>query len=571
MYPVMLSLNDRRCLVIGGGGVALRKVEGLLSAGARVSVVAPDPVAQLVALASKGEIELERRAYRPGEAVGFHLVFAATGDNEVNKRVSGDADKAGILVNVADEPELCAFQLPARVQRGSLQLAVASAGEAPFVVRRLRQVLEKRFGPEWGEWIEAAARFRTVVRQTGLPTAQKERLYDSYFESTVDAFALTARVPTEAEQARWLAQASGGPAPVPSVPPPPPPSDSAGKGFVSLVGGGPGDPGLVSIRARQRMRAADALVYDRLAATTIPTDLPRGVELHPVGKRAGHHPVPQEQINALLVRLGLEGKRVVRLKGGDPFVFGRGGEEAEALAAAGVAFEVVPAVTAGVAVPAYSGIPVTHRREVVRLTLLTAHESDKEGGPRIRWDIIAADPALTLVGYMGVTALPRVVEELLAAGMDPQMPAAMIARGTTSRQRVVTATVSGLPAAVEAARIKPPALFVIGPSVRHAARLDWFGSRPLFGERVVIAAPAGEVGEELEGNGMLSHLTQGSGDPPPHEASNLFIREESEELGGDGALAQRTQGIGDIPPHGALNLFIGEEDEELAKEADTEE
>ncbi len=499
MYPVMLSLNGRRCLVVGGGGVALRKVEGLLAAGARVSVVAPEPVGQLVDLASRGEIALERRAYRSGEAAGFYLVFAATDDNGVNQRVSGDAEKAGVLVNVADEPDLCAFHLPARVQRGSLQLAVASAGEAPFVVRRLRQALEKRFGPEWGEWIEAAARFRTAVRQAGLSAADKESLYDRFFRSTVDAFTLTARVATEAEQARWLSEASGAPAPVPSVPPPPP--DGGRKGLVSLVGAGPGDPGLVSVRARQRMRSAAALVYDRLAATAIPTDLPREIELHPVGKRAGHHPVPQEEINALLVRLGLEGKRVVRLKGGDPFVFGRGGEEAEALAAAGVPFEVVPAVTAGVAVPAYSGIPVTHRREVVRLTMLTAHESDKQGGPRVRWDLIAADPALTLVGYMGVTALPSVVQGLLAAGMDPEMPAAMIARGTTSRQRVVTATVSGLPAAVEAASIKPPALFVIGPSVRHAADLDWFGSRPLFGERVVMAAPAGELGEALQMKG----------------------------------------------------------------------
>jgi uroporphyrin-III C-methyltransferase/precorrin-2 dehydrogenase/sirohydrochlorin ferrochelatase len=495
----MLSLADRSCLVVGGGGVALRKVEGLLAAGARVSVVAPDPAEPLAELARKGEIELGRRAYRPGEAAGFYLVFAATDDDEVNRRVSDDAEQAGVLVNVADDPDLCAFHLPARVQRGSLQLAVASAGEAPFVVRRLRQLLEKRFGAEWSEWIEAAARFRAEVRQAGLSTEQKERLYDRFFRSTVDALGLTARVPPEAEQASWLSKASRDAGPGPSNPPPP--SEGASKGFVSLVGAGPGDAGLLSVRARQRMHAAGAVVYDRLAATAIPTDLPRQVELHPVGKRAGHHPVPQEEINALLVRLAREGKRVVRLKGGDPFVFGRGGEEAEALAAAGVPFEVVPAVTAGVAVPAYSGIPVTHRREVVRLTMLTAHESEKEGGPRIRWDLIAADPALTLIGYMGVTSLPRVVEGLLGAGMDPGMPAAMIARGTTSRQRVVTATVSELPAAVERNKVKPPALFVIGPSVRHAANLDWFGSRPLFGERIVIARPAGETGEVLEMNG----------------------------------------------------------------------
>src|SRR3972149_4906928 len=300
MYPVTLNVKGRRCLVVGGGWGALR--------------------------------------------------------------VSEAAASAGVWVNVADDPALCTFHLPARVRRGSLQLSIASGGESPFVVRRLRAFLERRFGPEWTAWIEGAGRFRGSGRA-----------------------------------------------------PRPPPG--------GVGGAGPGAAGLLTLRGRQRLMSAEAVVYDRLAATALPCDLPANVGLHCVGKEAGHHPVPQEEINALLVRLAREGKRVVRLKGGDPYVFGRGGEEAEALAAAGVRFEVVPGVTSGIAVPAYAGVPPTHRHEAVRVTLLTAHESKKEDGTQVRWDLLAADPHSTLVGYMGVTSLPQGVERPISAGVESLPPA----------------------------------------------------------------------------------------------------------------------------------------------------
>jgi uroporphyrinogen III methyltransferase/synthase len=243
------------------------------------------------------------------------------------------------------------------------------------------------------------------------------------------------------------------------------------------------------------------VVFDRLSEAALPGDLPRRVELYNVGKQPGLHPVPQKEINALLVRLAKEGKRVVRLKGGDPYVFGRGGEEAQALVDAKVPFEVVPGVTAAVAVPAYAGIPVTHRGEAVQVTLVTAHESEKQTGPQVRWDLLAQNRHQTLVGYMGVAALPEVVKKLLAAGMDPETPAAMVERGATPGQRTVRSTLSKLVADVRRADLQPPSIFIIGPSVRHAEELDWFTKRPLFGERVLIAAPAGEFGEALDRNG----------------------------------------------------------------------
>ena len=502
MYPVMLELRERRCLVVGGGGVALRKVQGLVEEGARVTLVAPAVVEPLEAMAAAGQISWERRQYRSGEASGYALVFVATDEREVNAQVSNDAGAAGIWANVADDPELCFFHLPARLRRGSLQLAIGSAGEAPFAVRRLRGLLERRFGPEWGEWLAAAARFREQVRRLGLPVPEEEARFERFFEATVDSEGLTARVPGEAEQRQWLGAevdqgraGNDGPLVAPG-------GDGKGvPGFVSLVGAGPGCPGLITVRGRRRLAEADAVVYDRLAAGVLPSDLAPTVELHPVGKVAGCHPIPQEEINALLVRLARAGKRVVRLKGGDPYVFGRGGEEAESLAAEGIPFEVVPGVTSGVAALAWAGIPATHRREAVRLSLITAHEAIKGEGSLVRWDLLAGDDHATLVGYMGVGALAESVSRLLDAGMDPMTPAAVIERGTTSAQRRVVSTLADIPAEVARAGLEPPALLAIGPTVRHADRLDWFHKLPLAGHRLLTAAANAELAGGLEDAG----------------------------------------------------------------------
>ncbi len=509
MYPVMLNLTGQPCLVVGGGKVALRKVEGILSEEARVTVIALEPVDGIRKLAETRRIHLEIRAYRPDEAAGFSLVFAATDNRDVNKRVFEDANTNGVWVNVADDPDLCTFHLPARMQRGAFQLAVASAGEAPFVVRRMRQLLERRFGPEWAEWIEAAANFRNSVRELNLPAADQERCFSQFFKNTVDAEKLTSRVPTSQEVTEFISGDVVGASP--HGRPSSPSDDLDGRaqspaptasGLVSLVGAGPGDPGLLTLRGRQRLLAADAVVCDRLAMTALPCDISDRVEIRFVGKTAGRHPVPQEEINDLIIRLSREGKRVVRLKGGDPYIFGRGGEEAEMLRKAGVPFEVVPCVTAAVAVPAYAGFPITFRNEVVRATMVTAHEAVKSGGPQVRWDLLATDPHSMILGYMGVTNLPQVMKQLLDAGMDPDTPAALIERGTTSRQRVVTSTVSRLHDDARAAGLKPPALFAIGSTVAHRESLDWFGERPLLGERIVVTAAADSIVEALELSGV---------------------------------------------------------------------
>jgi uroporphyrin-III C-methyltransferase/precorrin-2 dehydrogenase/sirohydrochlorin ferrochelatase len=495
----MLDVKGRRCLVVGGGGVALRKVQTLLEEQAYVTVISPQVVEPLQVLADRGKIKLLAHPYSRGEVAGFALVFAATDSREVNRRVHDDADQAGIWVNVADDADLCSFHSTARVQRGQLQLSIGSAGGAPFVIRRLRQLLERRFGAEWNDWVEAATRFRTAVRRLGLDRTAREALYDRFFKGTVDGHAIAARVPTAAEEQGWLqAPTADHRQPLEHQPVSDRSAGDSSRGFVSLVGSGPGCPGLLTVAGRQRLLEADVVVYDRLAAAALPCEIGAEVKLHGVGKTAGNHPVPQAEICSLLVRLAREGRRVVRLKGGDPFVFGRGGEEAEVLAAEGVRFEVIPGVTSGIAAPAWIGVPVTQRREAVRLTLLTAHEAAKEDGPQVRWDLLAQDPHSTIVGYMGVTTLPTVVERLVEAGMNPETPAAMIEQGTTSAQRHVVSTLTELPHALTRAGLRPPALFVIGPSVAHSERLDWYRKLCLAGQRLVMAASAVGTARSLE-------------------------------------------------------------------------
>ena len=484
MFPVTLCLDKARCLVVGGGEVALRKVEGLLRESAAVTVVAPEAVPALATLAVAGTVSWERRGYRIGEARAYRLVFAATDRRDVNRQVRDDADGAGVWVNVADDPELCTFHLPARLERGPLQVAIGSGGGAPFVVRRLRELLERRVGPAWGAWVAAAARFREMVRASELGSERREQLFDTFFAETVDRKRLQVRVPADAEMQAWATGQRRAPV-------------AGGTGFVSLVGAGPGNAGLLTLRGYRRLAAADVVVYDRLAEPALPCDLPGGAELYPVGKQAGNHPVPQDEINALLISLARQGKRVVRFKGGDPFVFGRGGEEALALHAAGVAFEVVPGISTGVAGPAFAGVPVTQRGVASRVTFFTGHLSGQDGEGVSRPAALPGSQT-TFVGFMGVGNLAAVAADLEHQGVGAITPAILIERATTSRQRSVCATVATLAQVAAQEGVVAPALLVVGEAVRFAGELGWHQRLPLARERVLLAAPAGPLYDDLE-------------------------------------------------------------------------
>jgi uroporphyrinogen III methyltransferase/synthase len=269
--------------------------------------------------------------------------------------------------------------------------------------------------------------------------------------------------------------------------------ESTVPGTVYLVGAGPGDPGLLTLRGQQILLSCNAIVYDRLAASVLPSELAAEVELHYVGKRSDHHYLKQEQINVLLVRLAREGKTVCRLKGGDPFVFGRGAEEADTLQQAGIPFEVVPGVTAGIAAAAYAGIPVTHRGQAVRLSLVTAHEDPNKPNSQVDWKCFGSDPYGTVAAYMPVANLPAVAGEMIAGGLDPQTPAAMIERGTLPGQRTVAAPLCDLAAKVIETGIRPPAVFIVGNTVAFHERLAWFKERVLSGRRIIVTRPADQA------------------------------------------------------------------------------
>ncbi|HEX2239703.1 MAG TPA: uroporphyrinogen-III C-methyltransferase, partial [Actinomycetota bacterium] len=359
-YPIALELEGRACVVIGGGEVAEQKVFGLLAAAARVTVIAPEFTAALETAAERGEIELRHRAYEHGDLDGFFLAIAATDEPATNRRIFEEANERGVLLNAVDDVANCHFALPSVVRRGDFVVAISTGGKAPALAKRLRRELSDQFGDEYGELVEilGAARMEALPHRTVDFATWANRWQIALDQQLLDLVRRGRSAEAQAVVRRIL---DGD-----DVPPKPrfrdrtrsASSPLSSRGRVAIVGAGPGDPGLITLRGKELLDAADVVVYDRLVHPSLVAGKP-GVF---VGKRRGGRQASQEQINAVLVDLARRGNVVVRLKGGDPFVFGRGSEEAEALADAGIAFEVVPAPTSAIAALAYAGIPVTDRR-----------------------------------------------------------------------------------------------------------------------------------------------------------------------------------------------------------------
>jgi len=489
-YPVCLDLRGRRAVVIGGGAVAEQKVHGLLAAGAHVTVVSPEATPRLAELAAAGEIELRRRPYRSGDLAGAWLAIAGTDDRAANGRVWAEAQREGVLLNAVDDLGHCSFIAPAIHREGDITVAVSTAGKSPALAARLRQRVARLVGPVearlcellgqrrpelaarvpdprartalWyrivdsdviefvrrGETDEAERRIEQMIDEVHQSSRLKPRLGSAAEAATPDA--ATPGVPVHGQ-----CQAAGLPA-------------RTSTGTVYIVGAGPGDPGLITAKGLEILRSADVVVYDRLVAPALVAEAPPAAERVFVGKRTHGAGAEQEHINALLVDRARRGLMVVRLKGGDPFVFGRGAEECEALQAAGQSFHVVPGVTSAIAVPAAAGIPVTHRRLASAFAVVTGHECD--GVSNLDWEALARVP--TLVVLMGLSALPEITARLLAHGADPDTPAAVIASGTLPAQRTVVATLATLAAQVAEEGLEPPATVVVGEVVHVRERLS---------------------------------------------------------------------------------------------------
>ena len=455
--PIFLNLSHRLVLVVGGGEVAARKVGLLLRAKAAVRVVAPELCANLVALHERGAVEHVPVTYHPDQLSDCVLVFAATNDEAVNAQVSAHAKQRGIPVNVADRPELCSFILPSIVDRSPITVAVSTGGASPTLGRLLRARLETFIPAAYGRLAGLMGRNRDAVKQRFPTFSQRRRFWEDVVQGAVAELVLAGR-DDDAQQALEQAMQSAD-------------DDVLRRGEVYLVGAGPGDPDLLTFRALRLMQQADVVLHDRLVSPQILDLVRREAERIYVGKRRSYHAVRQEEINRLLVDLATQGKRVLRLKGGDPFVFGRGGEEIGGLAEQRIAFQVVPGVTAANGCASYAGIPLTHRDYAQSVVFVTGQL--KDGTVDLNWPALI-QPNQTLVVYMGLASLAIICSELMAHGMRGETPIALVEQGTLPQQRVYVGTLQTLPGQVADVEIHAPTLVIIGDVVKLHGQLAWF-------------------------------------------------------------------------------------------------
>lgn len=455
--PLFADLKGRSVLIVGGGTVAARKVEALMKAGALIHLAAPKLNPALQVLADQSQIMWLGPSFEESQLDRVWLVIAATNDAELNRRVSSAAESRRIWANVVDERQLCTFIFPSIINRNPIQIAVSSGGTAPVLARLLREKLEALLPQNLGAMASIADRWRDRVKAKLSAAAQRRHFWENLF--THPTFLRLNESHQTAEAEAFVARQLN--------------NIQTGTGEVALVGAGPGDAGLLTLKGLQRIQQADVILYDALVSEQVLELVRRDAEKIFVGKRAGKHSIIQEDTNRLLVLYAKQGKRVVRLKGGDPFVFGRGGEELETLRAEGIAFEVIPGITAALGATAYAGIPLTHREHAQSAMFITGH--CKSSGNAPAWNTIAQSNQ-TLAVYMGAIQAGELQEKLIRHGRSPDTPVAIISRGTLPDQQVFSGSLNQL--ADLAARAPSPALLVIGETAALHHRLSWFGHSP---------------------------------------------------------------------------------------------
>lgn len=457
-FPVFLDLKKRRCLLVGGGDVATRKGRLLAKAGAVLRVVAPEVSSELRELVGATSGELLLREYQAEDLHGCVLVIAATDIESRNETISADAQALHLPVNVVDSPALCTYITPAIIDRSPLVIAVSSGGEAPVLARLVRAKLETLIPASYGRLAQIASQWRDRIKARFADGDSRRKFWEKILQGPAAELMMNGQEDAAnqlisdelaADQTQLI------------------------QGEVYLVGGGPGDPELLTLRALRLMQQADVVLYDRLVSDGVMELVRRDAERIYVGKRRAEHAMQQENINQLLVDLAKQGKRVLRLKGGDPFIFGRGGEEIELLAQNNIPFQVVPGITAASGCAAYAGIPLTHRDYAQSVRFVTGHL--KSDDTNLSWPELA-NPTQTLVFYMGLVGLKDICESLITHGRSPQTPVALIEKGTTQEQRVLVADLSSIADVVAAKDVHAPTLFIVGEVVRLHESLKWFNT-----------------------------------------------------------------------------------------------
>lgn len=458
--PIFLNLTNRLCLIVGGGSVAARKAELLILSGAKVTVIAPELDQEMQLYLKDQKITWLQKTFSVDTSVqSFALIIAATDNQSINTLVSQKAQEANIPVNVADQPELCSFILPAIVDRNPITIAISTGGNSPVLARFLKSRLETLIPMAFGKLASLLGQFRQAVKQQFENVKQRKLFWESILNSPVTEMVLANNFKqAEAFLQKALSQTT-----------------ILEQGEVYLIGAGPGDADLLTFRALRLLQQCDVIVYDRLVSQEVLNLARREAMRIYVGKKANHHTLAQEDISALLCKLAQEGKKVARLKGGDPFIFGRGGEEITLLAEHNIPFQVVPGITAASGCSAYSGIPLTHRDYAHSCRFITGHA--KQGALDLDWGSLIAEKQ-TLVFYMGVKNLAAICNNLQAHGMPNTMPIAIIEKGTTQEQRVITGNLNTLPVLAKNQQIQSPSLIIVGEVVQLHASLQWFNAHP---------------------------------------------------------------------------------------------
>ncbi|MFB2539755.1 MULTISPECIES: siroheme synthase CysG [unclassified Acinetobacter] len=454
IFPISLKLQQQRCLIVGGGKVAYRKAQLLVKAGAIVDVIAPEIELALQQLLEQhdGNIILEKFQHNTS-LNHYRLVIAATNDSAVNQQIFQLCEQQNILVNSVDDPPHCRFMVPAIIDRSPLVISVASNGTSPVLSRQLRTQIEQLIPHNLGKLAEFSGQWRSRVKEK-IPSPEQRRIFwENLYQSPVkEAVFNNDRATAESLMQQALQDWQ------------------TPKGEVYLVGAGPGDPELLTLKALRLMQQADVVIYDRLVSSAILDLCRRDAEKIYVGKARANHSVPQQDINQLLVKYAQAGERVCRLKGGDPFIFGRGGEEIQQLADANIPFQVVPGITAASGCAAYAGIPLTHRDYAQSVRFLTGHL--KDGSPELPWSELVYENQ-TLVLYMGLVGLESICQKLMAHGQRANMPVALISKGTTPEQQVIVGTLADIYQKVQSQHISAPTLTIIGEVVKLREQLQW--------------------------------------------------------------------------------------------------
>ena len=466
--PIFLKLTDKPCLVVGGGTVAERKVCLLQRAGASITVIAPSVTESLQAQIDQGVIAHLPAQYSDGVVAGYWLIIAATDDELLNHRIAANADAAGRFCNVVDDNAASSFILPAIVDRSPVVVAIGTEGNAPVLAQQLKNRIEAWIPARIGELAEQAGRWRQLVKKRFTSVRDRRRFWQRFFQGPIAEHLLAGRqsAAEKAMRAELVGKIQ---------------TDKKSQGEAWIVGAGPGDPGLVTLRGQQLISRADVVLYDRLVSKPVLDFARKEAELIPVGKRAGSQEMSQADINELLIRLVREGNRVCRLKGGDPFVFGRGGEEALSLARAGLPFQIVPGISAALGCAAYAGIPLTLRGVSGSVTLATAKLANDLGPD---WPQLLQS-GHTLALYMGVASIADIKKQLLKGGVSPDLPVAIVENGTTSRQRTIISSAAAVEDDAKKANIVSPAMVFIGKAVGQAEHLQWFDGKSLNSDVVL--------------------------------------------------------------------------------------